>query len=54
MLEYKRIDLSEGIVIIKQVLQMNVIFDTIGILKGTCCLFTLLYIISTLFTLVHC
>ena len=33
MLEYNRIDISEGIDLNKQVSQKNVIFVTIGILK---------------------
>ena len=32
MLEYDRIDISEGIVLQKQICQKNVIFVTIGIL----------------------
>ena len=33
MLEYERIDISEGMMLIKQIYQNNVIFLTIGILK---------------------
>ena len=33
MIEYKRIDTSEGLMLIKQIYQKNVIFVTIGILK---------------------
>ena len=33
MLEYDRIDISEGLIVIKQVHQKNMIFATIGILK---------------------
>ena len=33
MLEYERIDISEGLMLIKQIYLKNVIFVTIGILK---------------------
>ena len=33
MLEYERIDISEGLMLIKQIHLKNVIFVTIGILK---------------------
>ena len=32
-IEYERIDISEGLILIKQIYQKNVIFVTIGILK---------------------
>ena len=33
MLEYERIDISEGLMLIKQIYQKSVIFVTVGILK---------------------
>ena len=33
MIEYEKIDISEGLMLIEQIYQKNVIFVTVGILK---------------------